>query len=642
MVIPIIASISREVFSQAPVGEREAAYALGCEPLGDGPHRRPALRPRRHDRRDHARLRPGDGRDDRRRADHLADLPIGLPRAWRTAATRSPALIALRYQESTPEHAVRADGRRPRAVRRSPWSSTRSPRSSSTGRAPARRRTDRDRPTLDGRPRTARRRSTAADAPTAAAAASARVASDAEPASCRCSARRWRGRADLGALRAGAAARPARSASGCAPTSCSSALYAVVVRARSGRARSSSTSSSPCVIATAALLVARSSCSTRSATSSYRGCAGDLRTRNFFTQTMALAGPLDPLTVRRHGARAGRLARAAGARHAARRAARRARRAVPGRGRRTAGASGAHDRRGDDGAARDHRRPVRLRLRRSCPSASTQSGLAASLALTVMMIPIVTRSRRGHPPAGARQAARGVVRARRQPVADGVNVVLPTARSGLATAVILAMARAVGETSPVLLTAGLHQGAQRQPVLRAAGQPAALHLQLRPVPAADDGRAGVRRRPGPDGHGARPVRRWPASSAASAPGELSRRQQRQRRARDGEPHEPHATPTGRSSADAFAVRIRLARRRARRCARRRMLRAVRAGARGRQLRRRSTATARRGRSPRSTSGAKDVAPQGIVDQLHRRRLGGRPAATTSRTRPTSRPPTSRS
>lgn len=30
MVIPIIASISREVFSQAPVGEREAAYALGA------------------------------------------------------------------------------------------------------------------------------------------------------------------------------------------------------------------------------------------------------------------------------------------------------------------------------------------------------------------------------------------------------------------------------------------------------------------------------------------------------------------------------------------------------------------------------------------------------------------------------------
>ena len=34
MVIPIIASISREVFSQAPVGEREAAYALGASRWG--------------------------------------------------------------------------------------------------------------------------------------------------------------------------------------------------------------------------------------------------------------------------------------------------------------------------------------------------------------------------------------------------------------------------------------------------------------------------------------------------------------------------------------------------------------------------------------------------------------------------------
>ncbi|RYJ06849.1 MAG: phosphate ABC transporter, permease protein PstA, partial [Actinomycetales bacterium] len=34
------------------------------------------------------------------------------------------------------------------------------------------------------------------------------------------------------------------------------------------------------------------------------------------------------------------------------------------------------------------------------------------------------------------------------------NVVLPTARPGLATAVILGVARGVGETSPVLLTSG--------------------------------------------------------------------------------------------------------------------------------------------------------------------------------------------
>jgi phosphate transport system permease protein len=34
------------------------------------------------------------------------------------------------------------------------------------------------------------------------------------------------------------------------------------------------------------------------------------------------------------------------------------------------------------------------------------------------------------------------------------HVVLPTARSGLATAVILGVARGIGETAPVLLTAG--------------------------------------------------------------------------------------------------------------------------------------------------------------------------------------------
>ena len=34
MVIPIIASLSRQVFSQAPQGEREAAYALGATRWG--------------------------------------------------------------------------------------------------------------------------------------------------------------------------------------------------------------------------------------------------------------------------------------------------------------------------------------------------------------------------------------------------------------------------------------------------------------------------------------------------------------------------------------------------------------------------------------------------------------------------------
>jgi phosphate transport system permease protein len=82
------------------------------------------------------------------------------------------------------------------------------------------------------------------------------------------------------------------------------------------------------------------------------------------------------------------------------------------------------------------------------------SGFAASLALAVMMIPIVTRTSEvilRLVPAGLREASYALGASQARTV---WNVVLPTARSGLSTAVVLAMARAVGETSPVLLTAG--------------------------------------------------------------------------------------------------------------------------------------------------------------------------------------------
>ncbi|HEV3361452.1 MAG TPA: phosphate ABC transporter permease PstA [Pseudonocardiaceae bacterium] len=86
-----------------------------------------------------------------------------------------------------------------------------------------------------------------------------------------------------------------------------------------------------------------------------------------------------------------------------------------------------------------------------------QSGFAAALALTVMMIPFVTRS--------AEVMLRLVPGALREAsLALGASqwrtawlVVLPTARSGLTTAVVLAMARAIGETAPVLITAGFTQ-----------------------------------------------------------------------------------------------------------------------------------------------------------------------------------------
>ncbi|WP_405005408.1 phosphate ABC transporter permease PstA [Kitasatospora purpeofusca] len=83
-----------------------------------------------------------------------------------------------------------------------------------------------------------------------------------------------------------------------------------------------------------------------------------------------------------------------------------------------------------------------------------KSGFAASLALTVMMMPIVTRAAEvviRLVPGTLREASFALGASQWRTV---WNVVLPTARPGLVTAVVLGMARGVGETSPVLLTAG--------------------------------------------------------------------------------------------------------------------------------------------------------------------------------------------
>jgi phosphate transport system permease protein len=83
-----------------------------------------------------------------------------------------------------------------------------------------------------------------------------------------------------------------------------------------------------------------------------------------------------------------------------------------------------------------------------------KSGLAAALALSVMMLPIVIRAAvvvlRLVP--GSLKEAAFALGAPRWRVAW--HVVMPTARSGLMTAVILGTARGIGETSPVLLVAG--------------------------------------------------------------------------------------------------------------------------------------------------------------------------------------------
>jgi phosphate transport system permease protein len=83
-----------------------------------------------------------------------------------------------------------------------------------------------------------------------------------------------------------------------------------------------------------------------------------------------------------------------------------------------------------------------------------RSGLAAGLAIGVMMLPIIARAADvvlRVVPSGLREASLALGASRWKTV---WHVVLPTARPGLATAVILGIARGVGETSPVLLTSG--------------------------------------------------------------------------------------------------------------------------------------------------------------------------------------------
>lgn len=83
-----------------------------------------------------------------------------------------------------------------------------------------------------------------------------------------------------------------------------------------------------------------------------------------------------------------------------------------------------------------------------------RSGLAAALAISVMMLPIIARASEvvlSVVPNGLREASLALGAPQWQTV---WRVVLPTARPGLTTAVILGVARGLGETSPVLLTAG--------------------------------------------------------------------------------------------------------------------------------------------------------------------------------------------
>jgi phosphate transport system permease protein len=83
-----------------------------------------------------------------------------------------------------------------------------------------------------------------------------------------------------------------------------------------------------------------------------------------------------------------------------------------------------------------------------------RSGFAGALAISVMMLPIVARASDvvlRVVPGSLREASFALGASRWRTV---WHVVLPSARPGLATALILAVARGIGETSPVLIASG--------------------------------------------------------------------------------------------------------------------------------------------------------------------------------------------
>jgi phosphate transport system permease protein len=93
-----------------------------------------------------------------------------------------------------------------------------------------------------------------------------------------------------------------------------------------------------------------------------------------------------------------------------------------------------------------------------------KSGLAAGIALSVNMIPIVTRASEI-----VLRLVSGALREASYALGSSQwrtvwHVILPTARAGLATAVVLGMARAIGETAPVLLVSGVTKELNANPI----------------------------------------------------------------------------------------------------------------------------------------------------------------------------------
>lgn len=93
-----------------------------------------------------------------------------------------------------------------------------------------------------------------------------------------------------------------------------------------------------------------------------------------------------------------------------------------------------------------------------------KSGLAGAIALSVLMIPVVVRSTEEMlrlVPNELREASYALGVPKWKTI---VKVVLPTSIAGIVTGVILAIARVIGETAPLLVTAGMFSGLNTNPM----------------------------------------------------------------------------------------------------------------------------------------------------------------------------------
>ncbi|MCW2745279.1 MAG: phosphate transporter permease [Mycobacterium sp.] len=101
------------------------------------------------------------------------------------------------------------------------------------------------------------------------------------------------------------------------------------------------------------------------------------------------------------------------------------------------------------------------------------SGFAGSLALAILMLPVVVRSTEEMirlVPASLREASYALGVPRWKTI---LHIVLPTAKAGIVTGVMLAVARVIGETAPLLLTVGDNSFINTDPF---SGQQASLSL----------------------------------------------------------------------------------------------------------------------------------------------------------------------